>query len=92
MSTRAERRGSRQRRTRGDSKFTWREDDPSGGEPTALGIFSQLTQLPEDVQRRLDEKQQRRWMRLANRTYVAATGDHQTRRTEAIREANAKVG
>ena len=95
MATREERfeRGQpRIPRTRRDSKFIWRPDEPSGGEPIPTGIFSELTQLPESVQRRLDQKQQAKWMLAANRAYVAARGDHQTRRAEAIRVANAEVG
>lgn len=79
-------------RTRRDSKFIWRPDEPSGGEPMAVGIFAKLEQLPESVRRRLDERQQRRWMRIANQAYVAATGEHQSRKVEAIRVANAEVG
>lgn len=94
MATREERfeRGQpRIPRTRRDSKFIWREDEPSGGEPIEVGIFAELTQLPESVQRRLDRRGQERWMLAANRAYVAATGTDDSRRAEAVRVANAEV-
>jgi cation transport regulator ChaB len=72
------------------NKFLW-EDRPNE-RPTVDRTFASLEELPESVVRRLDRKQQIRWMLVANRAFVQATGDHQSRRAEAIREANAKVG
>ena len=72
------------------SKFMW--TDRPNERPQVDRTFASLDDLPESVVRRLDRKQQIRWMLVANRAFVLATGDHQSRRAEAIREANAKVG
>lgn len=69
-------------------RFTWDPDDDDAGFPE-VGMFAEIDDLPVDVRRRLDERQQRRWLRRVNETFAAIDSDDlPTRRAEAIRAAN----
>ncbi len=68
-------------------RFVWDPADDDAGIPT-IGLFAELAALPPDVRRRLTDRQQRRWMAIANETFAAATGELTQRRAAAVRRAN----
>lgn len=69
-------------------RFVWDPDDDDAGFPD-VGMFASIEDLPPDVRRRLDERQQRRWLRIVNETFAASDSDDLgVRRNDAIRTAN----
>ncbi len=61
-----------------------------------IGLFSRISDLPESVQQRLTEAQQRRWMEVVNETFAQMSEDGEANLEEwkaaAFRAADEAVG
>ena len=73
-------------------RFVW---SPETGMPKVTGLFSRISDLPESVQQRRTEAQQRRWMEVFNSTFAQMfaddEGDLEERKATAFRAADKSV-